>query len=87
MLSQSLSVLLLGLKRMQEKEEKDSRPRVMTDLSREAGKGTPQKTQLFPPYKSLTSVWIYKHMFAPDLLTEVEIETKGVLSHTFFFLG
>lgn len=46
MLSQSRSVLLLGLKRMQEKEEKDSRPRVMMDFSREAGKGTPQNIEL-----------------------------------------
>lgn len=46
MLSQSRSVLLLGLKRMQEKEEKDSRPRVMMDFSREAGKVTPQNIEL-----------------------------------------
>lgn len=46
MLSQSRSVLLLGLKRMQEKEEKDSRPRVMMDRSREAGRGTPQNSEL-----------------------------------------
>lgn len=59
MLSQSLSVLFLALKRMQEMEEKDSRPRVTMDFSREAGKVTPQNTQLFPQHKSLTSVWMY----------------------------
>ena len=38
MLSQSRSLLLLGLKRMQEKDEKDSSPRVMMAFSREAGR-------------------------------------------------
>lgn len=40
MLIQSRSVLFLGLKRMQEKEEKESSPRVMTDFSRDAGATT-----------------------------------------------
>lgn len=43
MLSQSRSLLLLGLKRIQEKEEKDSSPRVMMDFSREAEKMTPHQ--------------------------------------------
>ncbi|TNN52351.1 High choriolytic enzyme 1 [Liparis tanakae] len=39
MLSQSRSLLLVGLKRMQEKEEKDSNPRVMMAFSLDAGWG------------------------------------------------